>query len=154
MIGGFTGEGVKTVIPSRGMAKVSMRLVRDQDPHEILPNLKKYVAQLTTPGVKIEVRLLGATRPVLMGGDHAAAAAAMKAFEEAFGRRRAWSAQAVRSLSRSTCRRRCRRRWSRAGCRRRTARRIRLTSTTTSTTTTAASMLIRFMYGLPTHKGI
>ena len=87
MIGGFTGEGVKTVIPSHGMAKVSMRLVPDQDPHEILPNLKKYVAQLTTPGVKIEVRLLGASRPVLMGGDHPAATAAMQAFEAAFGRK-------------------------------------------------------------------
>lgn len=87
MIGGFTGEGVKTVIPSRGMAKVSMRLVPDQDPQEILPNLKKYVAQLTTPGVKIEVRVLGATRPVLIGGDHPAAAAAMQAFEAAFGRK-------------------------------------------------------------------
>jgi len=87
MIGGFAGEGVKTVIPSRGMAKVSMRLVPDQDPHEILPNLKKYVAELTTPGVRIEVRVLGATRPVLIGGDHAAAAAAMQAFETAFGRK-------------------------------------------------------------------
>jgi len=87
MIGGFAGEGGKTVIPSRGMAKVSMRLVPDQDPHEILPNLKKYVAELTTPGVRIEVRVLGATRPVLIGGDHPAAAAAMQAFETAFGRK-------------------------------------------------------------------
>jgi len=87
MIGGFTGDGVKTVIPSRGMVKVSMRLVPDQDPHEILASLKKYVAELTTPGVKIEVRLLGATRPVLIGADNAAATAAMEAFEAAFGRK-------------------------------------------------------------------
>src|SRR5438105_1247669 len=87
MMGGFTGEGVKTVIPSRAMAKVSMRLVPDQDPKEILPNLKKYVAELGTRGVKIEVRQLGATRPCLIGADHAAAAAAMDAFEAAFGRK-------------------------------------------------------------------
>ena len=87
MMGGFTGEGVKTVIPSRAMAKVSMRLVPDQDPKEILPNLKKYVAELGTPGVKIEVRQLGATRPCLIGADNAAAAAAMDAFEAAFGRK-------------------------------------------------------------------
>jgi amidohydrolase len=85
-IGGFTGEGVKTVIPSRGMAKVSMRLVPDQDPNEILQSLKAYVGELSTPGVKIEVRRLGATRPVLLGADHAPAKAAMQAFEEAFGR--------------------------------------------------------------------
>jgi len=86
-IGGFTGEGVKTVIPSHGMAKVSMRLVPDQDPDEILDTLKEYVDELTTPGVKIEVRKLGGTRPVLMGGDHAAAKAAAEAFEAAFGRK-------------------------------------------------------------------
>jgi amidohydrolase len=85
-IGGFTGEGVKTVIPSGGMAKVSMRLVPDQDPLAILKSLKAYVNELSTPGVKIEVRRLGATRPVLLGADHAPAKAAMQAFEEAFGR--------------------------------------------------------------------
>lgn len=85
--GGFTGDGIKTVIPSRGMAKVSMRLVPDQDPAKILPNLKRYVEELATPGVKIEVRQLGATRPCLIGADHAAAAAAMEAFESAFGRK-------------------------------------------------------------------
>jgi acetylornithine deacetylase/succinyl-diaminopimelate desuccinylase-like protein len=85
--GGFTGEGVKTVIPSRAMAKVSMRLVPDQDPEEILDTLKEYVDELSTPGVKIEVRKLGATRPVLMGGDHDAAVAAGAAFEAAFGRK-------------------------------------------------------------------
>ncbi len=87
LIGGFTGEGEKTVIPSRGMAKVSMRLVPDQDPDEILRSLEKYVDELSTPGVKIEVRRLGATRPVLIKADHDGAAAAMEAFEAAFGRK-------------------------------------------------------------------
>ena len=84
--GGFTGEGVKTVIPSRGMAKVSMRLVPDQDPQEILRSLEEYVHEISTPGVKISVRKLGATRPVLIDADHEGAKAAMVAFEEAFGR--------------------------------------------------------------------
>jgi acetylornithine deacetylase/succinyl-diaminopimelate desuccinylase-like protein len=87
LIGGFTGEGVKTVIPSRAMAKVSMRLVPDQDPEEILHTLREYVDELSTPGVKIEVRKLGGSRPVMMGGDHAAAKAAAVAFEAAFGRK-------------------------------------------------------------------
>jgi len=85
--GGFTGAGVKTVIASRGMAKVSMRLVPDQDPEEILRSLKAYVVELSTDGVKVEVRKLGATRPVLIDADHAAGAAASEAFEAAFGRK-------------------------------------------------------------------
>jgi acetylornithine deacetylase/succinyl-diaminopimelate desuccinylase-like protein len=83
--GGFSGEGVKTVIPSRGMAKVSMRLVPDQDPFEILHNLEEYVDELSTPGVSIKVKLLGASRPVLCEPDAASAAAFTSAFETAFG---------------------------------------------------------------------
>lgn len=87
IIGGFTGDGEKTVIPSRGMAKVSMRLVPDQDPDEILRSLEAYVDELSTAGVKIEVRRLGATRPVLIPANHAAAEAAIQAFDAAFGRK-------------------------------------------------------------------
>jgi acetylornithine deacetylase/succinyl-diaminopimelate desuccinylase-like protein len=86
IVGGFTGDGEKTVIPSRGMAKVSMRLVPDQDPAEILSNLKEYIDELTTPGVKIEVRVLGASRPVLCDANHAAGNAARGAFTAAFGK--------------------------------------------------------------------
>ena len=84
-IGGFTGDGKKTVIPARGSAKVSMRLVPDQDPLRILDSLREYVDELTTPGVKVEVRLLGAAPPVLTGTDHAGALAVAAAFEAAFG---------------------------------------------------------------------
>jgi acetylornithine deacetylase/succinyl-diaminopimelate desuccinylase-like protein len=91
--GGFMGEGVKTVIPAAGRAKLSMRLVPDQDPDKIQPELERYVNQLSTPGVRIQVTRLGATRPVLLGADHPAAQAAMKAYEESFGKK----AQLVRS---------------------------------------------------------
>src|SRR5437764_900368 len=60
LIGGFTGEGKKTVIPARGSAKVSMRLVPGQDPMRILDSLREYVDELTTPGVRIDVQVLGA----------------------------------------------------------------------------------------------
>jgi acetylornithine deacetylase/succinyl-diaminopimelate desuccinylase-like protein len=86
ILGGFAGDGVKTVIPSRGMAKISMRLVPDQDPSEILAKLIEYVGELTTPGVKIEVRQLGAARPVLCEANHAAGKAAVSAFGAAFGK--------------------------------------------------------------------
>ncbi|HLJ21987.1 MAG TPA: M20/M25/M40 family metallo-hydrolase, partial [Stellaceae bacterium] len=87
ILGGFTGEGKKTVIPARAMAKVSMRLVPDQDWRKILASLKKKVAELTTPGVSIEVVELGAAPPVQCGVDNAAARALMVAYEGAFGKK-------------------------------------------------------------------
>ena len=87
IIGGFTGEGVKTVIPSRAIAKLSMRLVPDQDPDVIWRSLRKYVGKLSTPGVTIRVKKLAATPPMLCDADHDAAAAATAAFEKVFGMR-------------------------------------------------------------------
>ncbi len=86
-IGGFTAEGKKTVIPARGSAKVSMRLVPGQDPMRILDSLREHVDGLTTPGVRVEVELLGAAPPVLTGTGHDGALALASAFEAAFGLR-------------------------------------------------------------------
>jgi acetylornithine deacetylase/succinyl-diaminopimelate desuccinylase-like protein len=84
-IGGFTGEGSKTVIADHAMAKVSMRLVPGQDPERIFDTFSEYVSELTTPGVTVEVRRHGMAPPVLCGIDHVAARAATSAFEAAFG---------------------------------------------------------------------
>jgi acetylornithine deacetylase/succinyl-diaminopimelate desuccinylase-like protein len=84
-VGGFTGEGKKTVIPATGRAKVSMRLVPGQDPIRILEALRTYVSTLTTPGVEIEVELLGSAAPVLVGADHEAARALSDAYAASFG---------------------------------------------------------------------
>lgn len=86
IIGGFTGVGEKTVIAARAMAKVSMRLVPDQDWKAILSALEKYVKTLTTPGVDIKVELLGAAPPVVCDINHTAAHALRAAYSEAFGR--------------------------------------------------------------------
>ena len=86
IVGGFIGEGKKTVIPARASAKVSMRLVPDQDWKTILAALEKQVQELTTPGVEITVDVLGAAPPVLCGVDHAAAKAMRAAYKEAFGK--------------------------------------------------------------------
>jgi acetylornithine deacetylase/succinyl-diaminopimelate desuccinylase-like protein len=85
VIGGFVDEGKKTVIAARAKAKVSMRLVPEQDPAKILASLRSYVNQLTTPGITVEVHDLGQARPVLTGTDNFAVRAACKAFESAFG---------------------------------------------------------------------
>ena len=86
IVGGFTGEGKKTVIPARASAKVSMRLVPDQDWKVILAALQKQVQELTTPGVEITVDLLGAAPPVTCGVDHPAARAMRAAYKEVFGK--------------------------------------------------------------------
>ena len=84
LLGGFTGEGSKTVIANHAMAKVSMRLVPGQDPERIFDTLTEYLPELTTPGVRLEVRRLGSAPPVTCPADHAGARAARSAFETAF----------------------------------------------------------------------
>jgi acetylornithine deacetylase/succinyl-diaminopimelate desuccinylase-like protein len=74
------------VIPAGASAKVSMRLVPDQDWKVILAALKKQVQELTTPGVEIKVELLSAAPPVTCGVDHPAAQAIRAAYKEAFGK--------------------------------------------------------------------
>ena len=86
IVGGFTGQGKKTVIPARASAKVSMRLVPDQDWKTILAALEKQVQELTTPGVQVTVDLLGAAPPVTCGVDHPAARAMRAAYQAAFGK--------------------------------------------------------------------
>ena len=87
IMGGFTDEGSKTVIPARATAKVSMRLVPDQDPGAILASLTDFVATLATPGTRTAVRSLGEPSwPVLLDSGTLLIEAASRAFEAAFGR--------------------------------------------------------------------
>jgi len=85
IIGGFIGEGSKTVIPARAKAKVSTRLVPRQDPDKIYDSLATYLKGLETPGVKLSLVRLGQAPPVLAGVDHPGVAAARKAFVKSFG---------------------------------------------------------------------
>src|SRR5947208_521220 len=57
MPGGFTAPGAKTVIPAKASAKVSMRLVPNQDPDDILERYKKYVKKLTPKGIQTNVKV-------------------------------------------------------------------------------------------------
>jgi acetylornithine deacetylase/succinyl-diaminopimelate desuccinylase-like protein len=54
-LSGYTGEGAKTIIPAKAMAKVSMRLVPDQDPKEIRQLFESYVKSLKPDGVDLEI---------------------------------------------------------------------------------------------------
>ena len=59
IIGGYTGDGFKTVIPSRASAKISCRLVPNQSPHKIANLLKEYFESKTVPGTTVHVHLHG-----------------------------------------------------------------------------------------------
>ena len=85
--GGFTGPGGKTVIPAKALAKVSMRLVPDQDPEKILQAVRRFAADNSPAGIEVEVRLLSTAPASLIDLDHPAVAKAAQALEEVFGRK-------------------------------------------------------------------
>jgi acetylornithine deacetylase/succinyl-diaminopimelate desuccinylase-like protein len=63
LLSGYTGEGAKTVLPARAMAKVSCRLVPDQDPQAIEQLMAAHVARVAPEGVTVTVRHLHGGRP-------------------------------------------------------------------------------------------
>jgi acetylornithine deacetylase/succinyl-diaminopimelate desuccinylase-like protein len=84
MISGFTGEGSKTIIPAWARAKVSMRLVADQDPDEIRRLFTDYVTSLAPATVKLSVRNHAMAKPALVDRGLPAVQAAARAYERAF----------------------------------------------------------------------
>jgi acetylornithine deacetylase/succinyl-diaminopimelate desuccinylase-like protein len=85
MPGGFTAAGKKTVIPAHAEAKVSMRLVPDQDPDEIVKLFETYVRSLVPRTVELEVRTLGTARPVIVDLHGPAIQAAAEAYRLGMG---------------------------------------------------------------------
>ncbi len=83
--GGFTGAGAKTVIPATATAKVSFRLVPNQDPEKVVAAFKKWVAKNTPRGIRMEVRVLSAGPGIVVNPDHPAIHVAAKAFTEMLG---------------------------------------------------------------------
>jgi acetylornithine deacetylase/succinyl-diaminopimelate desuccinylase-like protein len=87
IFGGYMGRGAKTVLPAWAGAKVSMRLVPDQDPEVIARLFADYVRQVAPPGVEVTVEHLHGGRPMLVGTEGPYVAAAMEALERTFGAR-------------------------------------------------------------------
>ncbi len=85
--GGFQGEGIKTVLPSQAHAKISCRLVMDQEPKHILELLKGHIEKHTPPGVEVTVRphpsLAG---PYLIPADHPGNQAAHRILASLYGK--------------------------------------------------------------------
>lgn len=84
--GGFTGTGAKTVIPAKAVAKVSLRLVPNQDPQRVLTAVNKWISANTPVGIRTDVRVLSANPAVLVNPHHSAIDAAAKAFSEMLGK--------------------------------------------------------------------
>jgi len=82
---GYTGEGIKTIVPARGGFKVTFRLVADQDPAEVAAAFGEWLAERTAPGVDITVTPEGAVAPALTPVDHPAMAALCRVLERVWG---------------------------------------------------------------------
>lgn len=84
--GGYTGEGSKTVLPSKAFAKISMRLVPNQTTDEITAIFKKHFEGIAPKGIKVEVRPHHGGEPAVTPTDSVAYKAASKAMETTFGK--------------------------------------------------------------------
>ncbi|MCQ2348169.1 MAG: dipeptidase [Paludibacteraceae bacterium] len=87
MWSGYTGEGSKTILPSKAYAKVSCRLVPNQDNEEIAALFVQYIKELAPAGVRVEVTPLHGGQGYVCPIDIPAYRAAEKGFEVAFGKR-------------------------------------------------------------------
>jgi acetylornithine deacetylase/succinyl-diaminopimelate desuccinylase-like protein len=84
--GGFTGVGSKTIIPAEAHAKVSFRLVADQDPARLEPLFERWVRDRVPDHVEVSVRSFGGVKPALTPLDHPGNRAAARAVARAFGK--------------------------------------------------------------------
>jgi acetylornithine deacetylase/succinyl-diaminopimelate desuccinylase-like protein len=84
--GGFTGEGAKTVIPARAVAKISTRLVADQRPDEAAEQLRAAIRKACPKGVTAELKVLHTGAPSLTNPDNPFIHAAAEALKQVFGK--------------------------------------------------------------------
>lgn len=83
--GGFQGEGIKTVLPAEAHAKITCRLVPDQDPQEISELIQQHIQAHTPPGVTVTTTLFDQGKPFVTPFDHPAIQAAGRAYQKAYG---------------------------------------------------------------------
>jgi acetylornithine deacetylase/succinyl-diaminopimelate desuccinylase-like protein len=86
LLAGFTGEGAKTVIPAVSMAKVSMRLVPNQDPDTIAARFEEYVRKVAPKTVDVKVTRMHGGKPWMTDFDNPFVQAAGRAIEKGFGK--------------------------------------------------------------------
>ena len=84
MPGGFVAPGAKTVIPARASAKVSMRLVPNQDPDDILKRYMAFVKKLTPTGIETKIKVWSKGPACVVGTDNEFIQAATEALHDTF----------------------------------------------------------------------
>jgi len=87
IFGGFTGEGAKTVLPSKATAKISMRLVPNQDPKKIGKLFTSYMKKIVPKTVKLEIKDLHGAYPIATSLDDKATTAAANSLAKVFGKK-------------------------------------------------------------------
>ncbi len=87
LLSGFTGEGAKTVIPAVAMAKVSMRLVPNQDPDKIAPLFEAHVKKIAPKTVEVKTTRMHGGKPWMAAFDNRFVQAAGRAIEQGFGQK-------------------------------------------------------------------
>ncbi len=87
LLSGFTGEGAKTVIPAVAMAKVSMRLVPNQDPDKIAQLFEAYVKKVAPRTVDVKTTRMHGGKPWMAAFDNKFVQAAGRAIEQGFGQK-------------------------------------------------------------------
>jgi acetylornithine deacetylase/succinyl-diaminopimelate desuccinylase-like protein len=83
--GGFTAEGAKTVIPARSVVKISLRLVPDQQPEEVVAQIESAIAAAAPPGIVAKFKLLSSAPPSMVDPEHPLIRKAAQAMERVFG---------------------------------------------------------------------
>lgn len=82
--GGYQGEGAKTVLPARASAKISMRLVPNQQPGEVAQKIRRYFEENVPPTMKLNFQELHGGNGIVIDTNHPAMQAAADAMEEVF----------------------------------------------------------------------
>ncbi|MFC4713169.1 dipeptidase [Planococcus dechangensis] len=82
--GGFSGEGIKTVLPAEASSKITCRLVPDQDPDDIIAKLKAHVEAHKPAGVTVDITEFDKGKPFLTPFEHPAIQAAGRSYEKVY----------------------------------------------------------------------
>jgi acetylornithine deacetylase/succinyl-diaminopimelate desuccinylase-like protein len=86
MAAGYTGDGIKTIVPARGICKVTFRLVPDQRPERVAAGFTAWLEAQVPEGVDVDIRPEGAVAPALTPVDHPAFHALCRAVERVWGK--------------------------------------------------------------------
>jgi acetylornithine deacetylase/succinyl-diaminopimelate desuccinylase-like protein len=83
--GGYQGDGIKTVIPAKASGKISIRLAPGQRPGRIDQLFREHITRITPATVRVEIKTLSGSNPVVVNRNHPALRAASLAFQKGFG---------------------------------------------------------------------